>query len=49
MSLFWSLLGVMLLTAGYELIREISRRYEAKIQREIDDMPSKSYPLPIHP
>ncbi|KAI4849707.1 Ctr copper transporter [Aureobasidium sp. EXF-8845] len=40
MSLFWSLLGVMLLTAGYELIREISRRYEAKIQREIDDMPN---------
>jgi hypothetical protein len=49
MSLLWSLLGVMLLTAGYELIREISRRYEAKIQREIDDMPSKSHlhlPLP---
>jgi hypothetical protein len=41
MSLLWSLLGVMLLTAGYELIREISRRYEAKVQREIDDMPSK--------
>jgi copper transporter 1 len=49
MSLFWSLLGVMALTAGYELIREISRRYEAKVQREIDDMPSKSYRLPIHP
>jgi hypothetical protein len=49
MSLFWSLLGVMLLTAGYELIREISRRYEAKVQREIDDMPSKSYPVSIRP
>jgi hypothetical protein len=45
MSLLWSLLGVMLLTAGYELIREISRRYEAKVQREIDDMPSKFPPL----
>ena len=41
MSLIWSLLGVMLLTAGYELVREMSRRYEAKVQREIDDMPSK--------
>ena len=50
MSLLWSLLGVMLLTAGYELIREISRRYEAKIQREIDDMPSKSHlHLPFPP
>jgi hypothetical protein len=45
MSLLWSLLGVMLLTAGYELIREISRRYEAKVQREIDDMPSKFFSL----
>jgi copper transporter 1 len=45
MSLFWSLLGVMVLTAGYELIREVSRRYEAKVQREIDDMPSKFSPL----
>lgn len=42
MSLIWSLLGVVLLTAGYELVREISRRYEAKVQKEIDDMPSKS-------
>ena len=41
MSLLWSLLGVMLLTAGYELVREISRRYEARVQKEIDDMPSK--------
>merc|ERR1712093_3722 len=40
MSLVWSLLGVMLLTAGYELVREMSRRYEAKVQREIDDMPN---------
>ncbi|KAG9532000.1 Ctr copper transporter, partial [Aureobasidium melanogenum] len=42
MSLIWSLLGVMLLTAGYELVREMSRRYEAKVQREIDDMPRRS-------
>ncbi|KAI4745146.1 hypothetical protein E4T50_04549 [Aureobasidium sp. EXF-12298] len=43
MSLIWSLLGVMLLTAGYELVREMSRRYEAKVQKEIDDMPSKYF------
>ncbi|TIA62930.1 Ctr copper transporter [Aureobasidium pullulans] len=40
MSLIWSLLGVVILTAGYELIRELSRRYEAKVQREIDDLPN---------
>lgn len=54
MSLIWSLLGVVILTAGYELIRELSRRYEAKVQREIDDLPSKcslppsSPPLTLH-
>ncbi|KAH0351933.1 Ctr copper transporter, partial [Aureobasidium melanogenum] len=42
MSLIWSLVGVMLLTAGYELVREMSRRYEAKVQREIDDMPRRN-------
>ncbi|OBW67015.1 MAG: Uncharacterized protein AUREO_029240 [Aureobasidium pullulans] len=42
MSLIWSLLGVVILTAGYELIRELSRRYEAKVQREIDDLPRRS-------
>lgn len=30
LSLVWSLLGVVVLTAGYELVRELSRRYEAK-------------------
>ena len=49
MSLLWSLLGVMLLTAGYELVREISRRYEARVQKEIDDMPSKFHPLVLCP
>lgn len=54
MSLIWSLVGVMLLTAGYELVREMSRRYEAKVQREIDDMPSMSLVFffllfPLHP
>ena len=47
MSLLWSLLGVMLLTAGYELVREISRRYEARVQKEIDYMPSKLLPCSL--
>lgn len=49
MSLIWSLLGVVILTAGYELIRELSRRYEAKVQREIDDLPSKCSLPPSSP
>ncbi|CAD0112357.1 unnamed protein product [Aureobasidium uvarum] len=40
-SLLWSLLAIIVLTAGYELIREVSRKYESKVQREIDDSPSK--------
>jgi len=31
MSLFFSLLGVALLTAGYEAVREIGRRYDAQL------------------
>lgn len=30
-SLLLSLLGVALLTAGYEAVREISRRYDAQL------------------
>ena len=41
-SLIGSLIGVILLTAGYELVREISRRYEASTQRRIESLPSKS-------
>ncbi|KAI9845848.1 MAG: hypothetical protein M1837_004529 [Sclerophora amabilis] len=33
-SLIWSLLAVMALTAGYEFVREMSRRYEAKCAEE---------------
>jgi ABC-type branched-subunit amino acid transport system permease subunit len=45
-SLIGSLIGVILLTAGYELVREISRRYEAGLQRKVkaSDL-SKSIPL----
>ncbi|CAD0093966.1 unnamed protein product [Aureobasidium vineae] len=41
-SLLWTLLAIIALTAGYELVREISRKYESKVQREIDGLPTKS-------
>ncbi|KAI4726379.1 Ctr copper transporter [Aureobasidium sp. EXF-10728] len=39
-SLLWSLLAIIAITAGYELIRELSRKYEMKVQREIDALPN---------
>ena len=45
MTLIWSLFAVMLLTAGYELVRELSRRYEERTQRQIDALHRKFFPL----
>lgn len=42
-SLVLSILAVMALTAGYEAVREASRRYEARQGAVIENMPSK-YP-----
>lgn len=42
LSLLLSLLGVMALTAGYEALREASRRYERRQAATIDGMPRKS-------
>ena len=45
-SLIWSLMAIIALTAGYEAIREISRRYEAHSNvRRADDIPSESEPF----
>ena len=41
-SLIWSLAAVAALTAGYEAVREASRRYEAKQAAIIENLPSKS-------
>jgi len=41
-SLIWSLFGVVLLTAGYELVREISRRYEAATSKRAENLASES-------
>lgn len=35
-SLIFSLLAIVLLTAGYEAIREMSRRYEAYVERAVE-------------
>ena len=36
-----SLLGVILLTAGYEFVREMSRRYETSSAEYVNKLPSK--------
>ena len=40
-TLFLSLLAVVALTAGYEAVREASRRYEARQASIIENLPSK--------
>lgn len=46
-SLLFSLLGIVLLTAGYELIRELSRQYEASSAEYLIKLPSKPCPFPF--
>ncbi|KAF2498395.1 Ctr copper transporter [Lophium mytilinum] len=43
-SLLWSLLAIVLLTAGYEAVREVSRRYEAysNTPRRVDEATRRS-------
>ncbi|KAL8808426.1 MAG: hypothetical protein Q9223_001583 [Gallowayella weberi] len=38
-SLFMSLIGVIVLTAGYEFVREMSRRYEASSAEKLNQIP----------
>ena len=40
-TLLWSLAAVAALTAGYEAVREASRRYEARQTEILENMPSK--------
>lgn len=40
-SLLMSLVGVIILTAGYELVREMSRRFEASSAEYKNKLPSK--------
>ncbi|KAL8695988.1 MAG: hypothetical protein Q9224_003032 [Gallowayella concinna] len=39
-SLFMSLIAVIILTAGYEFVREMSRRYEASSAEQLKQTPS---------
>lgn len=41
LSLIFSLLAVAALTAGYEFVREMSRRYEASHAEHLNGLPSK--------
>lgn len=41
-SLIYSLIAVAALTAGYEAVRELTRRYEMRQQAVIVNMPRKS-------
>lgn len=44
-SLIWSLIAVVALTAGYEAIREVSRRYEERVAENAKNAPRTSYPV----
>jgi copper transporter 1 len=48
LSLIVSLLAVVALTAGYEAIREVSRRYEERLEKNMQDAPRKLL-LPSYP
>ncbi|KAI4173089.1 MAG: hypothetical protein LQ343_003199 [Gyalolechia ehrenbergii] len=41
-SLFMSLIGVIVLTAGYEFVRDMSRRFEASSAEYMNKLPRKS-------
>jgi copper transporter 1 len=45
-TLFWSLIGIVALTAGYEFVREISRRYETACAARLENMPREFIPYP---
>jgi hypothetical protein len=44
LSLIVSLLAVVALTAGYEAIREVSRRYEERLEQNVREAPRKLLP-----
>ena len=46
LSLIVSLLAVVALTAGYEAIREVSRRYEERLEQNVREAPRKFSPIP---
>lgn len=45
-SLIWSLIAVVALTAGYEAIREVSRRYEERLAENAKSATRKFAPSP---
>ena len=47
LSLIVSLLAVVALTAGYEAIREVSRRYEERLEQNVREAPRKFLPSAV--
>jgi hypothetical protein len=45
LSLALTLIGVAALTAGYELVREMSRRYEARVEKALQSNIASKPPL----
>ena len=41
LSLLTSLLAIVLVTAGYEAVRDLSRRYETHIAERLAELPRK--------
>jgi len=41
-TLLLSLAAIVAITAGYELVRELARRYEAATTERLENMPRKS-------
>ena len=47
-TLLLSLVAIVAITAGYELVRELARRYEAATAERLENMPRKSaHPITI--
>ena len=44
-TLILSLLAIVALGAGYEAIRDITRKYEEKTAARLDNMPRESHPV----
>lgn len=42
-SLIWTLLAIVILSAGYEAVREVSRRYEKRTAERLEETPRKSF------
>ncbi len=47
-SLVVSLAAIVAICAGYEALREGTRRYEAMLSKRVDTAPRKCFLIPVH-